>query len=253
MKPWELMLSAGAACPACAAASRCSSASGAKLSGRPPMIARAIGSPSTPARITDCGLPPTATHTGSGSCSGRGCTSRSCSGARWRPAQRTRSAAAQLQQQLELLGEQLVVVVEVVAEEREGLDERAAAGHDLRAPARQQVQRGEVLEDPDRVVGAQHGDRAGQADAARARGRGAEDHGGRGDDEVGAVVLADAEDVEPDLVGQLDLLQQVLQPLLGGDDVAGARVRRALREGVDAEFHGGRVVGWGPQDRPTRR
>ena len=36
----------------------------------------------------------------------------------------------------------------------------------------------------------------------------------RRDDEVGPVVLADAEDVEPDLVGQLDLLEQVAQPLL---------------------------------------
>ena len=36
---------------------------------------------------------------------------------------------------------------------------------------------------------------------------------GDDDGEVGAVVLADAEDVEPDLVGQLDLLEQVAQPL----------------------------------------
>ena len=36
----------------------------------------------------------------------------------------------------------------------------------------------------------------------------------RRDGEVGPVVLADAEDVEPDLVGQLDLLEQVAQPLL---------------------------------------
>ena len=38
----------------------------------------------------------------------------------------------------------------------------------------------------------------------------------RGDGEVGAVVLADAEDVEPDLVGELDLLEQVAQPLARG-------------------------------------
>ena len=36
------------------------------------MIASAIGSPSVPARAADCGVPPTATHTGSGSWSGRG-------------------------------------------------------------------------------------------------------------------------------------------------------------------------------------
>jgi hypothetical protein len=38
---------------------------------------------------------------------------------------------ANLKQEVELLGEQLVVVVEIVAEEREGFDERAAPGHDL--------------------------------------------------------------------------------------------------------------------------
>ena len=71
-----------------------------------------------------------------------------------RPGQVTRSLSRSLQQQLELLGEQRVVVVEVVAEEREGLDERAAPGHDLGAPAGQQVERGELLVDADRIVGA---------------------------------------------------------------------------------------------------
>jgi hypothetical protein len=36
------------------------------------MIAIVSGRPSTPARITDCGVPPTATQTGSGFCTGRG-------------------------------------------------------------------------------------------------------------------------------------------------------------------------------------
>ena len=47
-------------------------------------------------------------------------------------------------------------------------------------------------------------------------------HGGRAEDdrrrrdrEVRAMVLADPEDVEPDLVGELDLLDQVAQPLGG--------------------------------------
>ena len=55
----------------------------------------------------------------------------------------------------------------------------------------------------------------------------------RRDGEVGPVVLADAEDVEPDLVGQLDLLEQVAQPLLG----VGRPCRAgSLREGVDADL-----------------
>ena len=39
----------------------------------------------------------------------------------------------------------------------------------------------------------------------------------RGDGEVGPVVLADAEDVEPDLVGEHRLLDQVAQALRGRD------------------------------------
>ena len=49
--------------------------------------------------------------------------------------------------------------------------------------------------------------------ARRALGGRREHDGRRGDREVGAVVLADAEHVEPDLVGELDLLDQVAQPL----------------------------------------
>ena len=38
------------------------------------MIASAIGRPSAPARTADSGVPPTATHTGSGFCTGGGST-----------------------------------------------------------------------------------------------------------------------------------------------------------------------------------
>ena len=47
----------------------------------------------------------------------------------------------------------------------------------------------------------------------RCGGRG-ERHGGGGDGVVGAVVLADAEDVEADLVGELGLLHEVAHALL---------------------------------------
>ena len=73
MYPCELMPSAGTGSwPARRAASRWISTSGAKRSGMPPMIASAIGRPSTPARTADGGLPPTATQTGSGFWTGRG-------------------------------------------------------------------------------------------------------------------------------------------------------------------------------------
>ena len=90
---------------------------------------------------------------------------------RWRPDQVTRSRSRSGEQQLELLGEQLVVVVEVVAEQREGLDERAAPGHDLGPAAGEQVERREVLEDADGIVRAEDADRARQPDALRARAR----------------------------------------------------------------------------------
>jgi hypothetical protein len=121
-------------------------------------------------------------------------------------------------------------VVEVLAEERERLDERAAAGPDLGTPARQQVHGRELLEDADGIVGAQHRHGTGQADPLGARGGAREDDGGRRHREVGAVMLADAEDVEPDLVGQLDLLQQVA-------DAVPRRAGGQLAERVDADLH----------------
>jgi hypothetical protein len=95
--------------------------------------------------------------------------------------------------------------------------ERVAPGHDLGAAIRQQIDLGEILEDAHGVVGAEHGDGAGEADALGLYCRRGEHDGGRGDEEVGAVVLADAKYVEPELVGKLDLLHQLLHPLAGAD------------------------------------
>ena len=115
-------------------------------------------------------------------------------------------------------------------------------GHDLGAAAGEQVERREVLEHAHRVVRAEHRDGARQADPLRARRRGGEHDRRRRDGEVGTVVLADAEDVEPDLVGELDLLDQVAQPLLGADVGPTSTSEVELREGVDAEFHPETIV-----------
>ena len=112
-----------------------------------------------------------------------------------------------------------------------------AAGHDLGAAAGEEVERRELLEDAHRVVGRDHVHGARQADPLRPLGGGREHDRRRRDREVGPVVLADAEDVEPDPVGELDLLDQVAQPLLRPDLPTGGRVRRELRERVDTEFH----------------
>ena len=95
-------------------ARRCSSANGAKRAGWPPMIASAIGSPSAPARATDCGVPPTAIQTGSGSWTGPRVDAEAGdrrAGGVPVPGHDL-AALADRQQQREVLGEQLVVVVE---------------------------------------------------------------------------------------------------------------------------------------------
>ena len=99
-------------------------------------------------------------------------------------------------------------------------------------PPEMQVELGEVLEDADRVVGAEHGDRAREADPLGPGGDRGQHDRRRGDEEVGAVVLADGEHVEAELVGQLGLLEQVAHPLLRAD--AGGEVG----EGGESEFHG---------------
>jgi hypothetical protein len=53
-------------------------------------------------------------------------------------------------QQLELLGEQVVELGDVLAEEGERFGKRAAAGDDLGPPVTDQVEGGEVLIHPDR-------------------------------------------------------------------------------------------------------
>ena len=54
---------------------------------------------------------------------------------------------------------------------------------------------------------------------------------------VGPVVLAEAEDVEPDLIGELDLFQKLGEGLVEIDRLAGRAVEPGLDEGVDAELH----------------
>ena len=102
---------------------------------------------------------------------------------------------AKLQQQFELLREQRVIVVEVETKEGKGLDERAATGDDLRAALGDQVEGCELLKDADRVGGAQHGDRAGKADALGKCCAGSEDDGRSRVKKFGPVMFADTKHV----------------------------------------------------------
>jgi hypothetical protein len=83
---------------------------------------------------------------------------------------------------------------------------------DLGASAREQVDRGELLVDAHRVIGAQHRDAAGETDTLGDGCGGSEHDRGRRDREVLAMVLTDGEHVEAESVGEGDLGDQIAQP-----------------------------------------
>jgi hypothetical protein len=76
-----------------------------------------------------------------------------------------------------------------------------------------------------------------QADPLRPHSGCVENDCGRGDSEVGAVMLSDPEDVEADVVRELDLLNEVSKALLRADSLP-ARASAQFREGVDPDLHG---------------
>ena len=141
------------------------------------------------------------------------------------------------EQELELLRKELIVLREVVAEERERLDERPSPGHDLRAAVGDEVDDRELLKDADRIVRADDVDGTREPDVAGASRSGTEHDRRRGDDVVRAMVLADAEDLEPQPVGELDLLEEIAHPLAGRHLPACLRIGCQLTEGVDTELH----------------
>ena len=51
------------------------------------------------------------------------------------------------------------------------------------------------------------------------------------------MVLTDAEDFEPDLIGELDLFDQVAHTSRRIEDASGGRVWGVFDKGVDANFH----------------
>ncbi len=151
---------------------------------------------------------------------------------------------AQRREDRELLLEEVVVVLERVAEERKQFGERAAAEDYLRAAARHGIEGGEALVDADGIVGAEDGDRGAESDAAGAAGDRGEEDFGRADGEVRAVVLADAEEVHAQLVGQLRLGDDVAEDLgVGLGSAVG--VDGDVAEGVETHLDGchGRVTG----------
>src|SRR5207253_9729590 len=129
-----------------------------------------------------------------------------------------------VQQQVEFLGKERVIVVEIEAEERKCLDERATAHYHLGTTARNKVKRGKALEQADWIIGAEHSSGAVQTDVFRARRGRREDHRWSRVEELAAMMLADAKGIEADLVGAFDLLQQVSHPLDRGHCQTGGRI-----------------------------
>jgi hypothetical protein len=93
------------------------------------------------------------------------------------------------------------------------------------------------LKDADGIGGAEDGDGRGEADGCGAGGCAGEDDGGGGVEVLAAVMLAEAEGVKTDFVGQLDLFEEMGDALLSCDDVAGGGVRDQRCEAVDADLH----------------
>ncbi len=119
------------------------------------------------------------------------------------------AALHQFGEEVGFLFEQALVVGEVVAEERERLDAGAAAEDHLGASAGDRVQGGIALEDADGIVGAEHDHGRAKMDSGRAGGDRGEDDVAGGHREVVGVVLADAEEVDAQLVGKDTFLDDV--------------------------------------------
>ena len=180
-------------------------------------------------------MPPTPIQVASRPDSVFGWTLWFVSGARVVPCHVTGCSLEHRGEQVELLVEQLLVLLEVEAEQREGLDEGPAPEDHLGAPVRHRIERREPLEHADRIVRRQHRHGGAEPDAPRAARDRRQHHVRSRDREVGAVMLADADGIDADLVGEDRLLDQVADHLRGMQRFA-VRARGDVAEGVEAEL-----------------
>jgi hypothetical protein len=86
------------------------------------------------------------------------------------------SVLANLEQKIQLLGEERVIVAQVETKMRKGLYGRTSSCNDLSMPMGDQVQGGEFLKDSDGVGGAENGDRTCQPNVFGAGSGRTEDH-----------------------------------------------------------------------------
>ncbi len=138
---------------------------------------------------------------------------------------------------MQLFDEEIVVVLELEAEQRIGFAERAATDDDFGAALRNEIERCELLEDAHRVCGAEHCHGAAKADRFRPRRGGGKDHHRGRIEKFRPMMFADAEDIEADAVGDLDLIDKIGHPNCGRRQPARHGVRNIGGKTVDADFH----------------
>src|SRR6185436_15844016 len=109
---------------------------------------------------------------------------------------------------------------------------------------RDKVERGELLEHPNRISGAEHGHRARKPYIFRARRSRGQNHHRRRIEELGAVMLANAKNIQANLIGKLDLFQQMLHALDRGDGKSRGWVGNGCGKAVDTDLHFTTPDGW---------
>src|ERR1700731_65780 len=100
-----------------------------------------------------------------------------------------------------------------------------------------QVQSGKFLEDSDWIGGAENGYGTRKPNIIRARTCRSQNDDRRGIHELAAMMFADAKHIEPNLVGDHNLLQQVLHTLDGAEGEPHRRVGDYCTEAVNADLH----------------
>src|SRR5258707_7416856 len=112
-----------------------------------------------------------------------------------------------LEEKLEFFRKERIVIFKTQAEERVGLNEGTATGDNFRPAPRDQVESRELLKNANGVGGAENSDCAGETNIFRARGGSGEDHNGSRVEELRPVMFANAENIQANPIGELNLFQ----------------------------------------------
>src|SRR5690606_4437400 len=101
----------------------------------------------------------------------------------------------------QLLGKQLIVVIQIIPEQRKRLNKGSTTGHDFGTATREQIYGSEILIDAHRIVGTQNRDSPRKSTFRGNRSGRCQDNGGRRHGVVGTVMFADSEYIQAELIG----------------------------------------------------